>query len=904
MTAEEYLAISRQMGGRSSASPSSSTRPIAPPSDDPDLIHETVKGFVSGATGELADLAAHRVFGSDALDPDERSWYPYHAGYLAGALVGLPQRLGTWTLAQVGGRLIPKAGRLTQAAVANAAANAALGGISAYGQDQDVLRAMERGAVIGGALGLVGERLAPSVNKIVGRQAIPQYAKEATTGATKTADDASATLTEKTAGSSAQPPASPPPTESHTPQQKGPRSFSQARNEAYYRLHPEESPPPSYTILTPDNASAFRRIAEEDEILGNLFPKASQVRASASDPTDVPVPFGRYIEETISKELTERLSNDKFDFSDLLDFGQRYLSAKAKGIDPKAKDFPKHKTPFEKQIRDLVDKRYEEIADNWSKVYGIRATSSGQSKGPKLDPDILEAAPPMPKAKGGPTESTRVEPQDLWVVTPDGRVVPTYDTSRLPAVAAPHMRARGGEEIPPLRTDLSSPPKKPEVLQIPPPRYADAPSWEVTPDGNVIPPYNKRLGPWTVTPEGNVTPAYTVYPPPAVRAPLTPTYVPLDARASAIDVPFEEVPPVPPWALVPEIPQQAAKPIDLPPSLQSVEELGKKPPATKAKSASGEDAQVRKIIAGSDYFKNKVRNAVAKESGKSLSLTDKSRLWTKEEMVEQLKYEQREGTKEGGLAEHIEPLLQVVNEPDWLARLPKSTQDRALHLVRTWEEATKEFTPQQAAGVRLSEATQEVEKTIGRLKASGKSPEKIAIELAATLKGKLDFDMTASGSATEELGEGIVQGGDLAGLTITGREGGTPGGKSAAETVATIGRKIEELIGPEKASQLIGYVYSAKSKADILKNAKSIIGEPKKTPSDLKVASIVARARKQSNDDPDAVYLQVKEQYPHISYDQVASQLGIKAKPERAPKLFPRSQDAMRRIFSQDDEAI
>src|SRR5688500_14110519 len=117
------------------------------PSDSSGIA--ALKGFTSGASGELADLAAH-LAGSDIMEQYPNNLLPYQAGDLVGSLVGAPARLGAMATRLVGKRLLPTARPITQSVVAGALGNAPLGTINALGQDEDPLTSTINAAVLGG----------------------------------------------------------------------------------------------------------------------------------------------------------------------------------------------------------------------------------------------------------------------------------------------------------------------------------------------------------------------------------------------------------------------------------------------------------------------------------------------------------------------------------------------------------------------------------------------------------------------------------------------------------------------------------------------------------------------------------------------------------------------------------
>lgn len=952
LTPEEIRANRKILGRTGSAAPSALPVPVIP-IDDSSSAQEVLKGLVSGYTGELADLGAHWL-GSDIMEQDPNNVWPYRAGYLVGSLGGIPQRTGLWVARKVGKQLLPNANDYLKAAASTGLTNAALAGVSAAGQGEDVAEGVARGGVIGALLGPLGHALGPSINRMLGgTKYVPEWdlpdspprtgSQASRQAKTNKGDETVAGLTPRTPPPSE--PEGPRPTVGRTtsePRRRPPaRSYTEAAEESYRRLHPEETPPPADPVypvnLNPDDLA---RLGEETQRqnLRQLFPNPA---GQAVDELSVPVPFTTYVSNSIEREILDRFQSDEFDFSDIVGYGRRYLQAKANGMDSKSKEFPRPKTEFEKDIKELIDRRYKEISDEWAKVYGLRGNTPPEKKPApkKTEPDIAAPAPIVPPA-AVVSDASQVEPpvdldrkvntlisgarktrtspavdyaptSEMWEtlqppvfsVTPERQVF--RSEGAVPAVRevkglpSPYMRVyrspvtgaltQQGESQVPVATVITPPEPAREVnrpvsLTVPPPNFTrprqltdQAPeyAWAEALDADQLPLWARRVLPGIRRSEPEVSapaPALTtksaqadfstpivrveepsdfVLPPPVVKPTITPT--PEQKPASVFDDPQLREEAI------------ASRPIDTRPLREALKEL------------------------------DKLKKSVAVRPGQA---------WDTEGFTRRLKLEQLERTKDGLIAKKLSPILAMTESPTLMARLEKlrspdgpSYAQLIRNLADQWKQAQSTFDP---AAYRVSATRADIEKSVQAMRKANKSPQAIAIQLAAQMKKKVGTELVGSESVSEEVG--AIASGPHEGLFEIAREGGVATGKLSPEYTALFSKTIEELIGPESARRLIEYAVNAGSESAILKNGMAVLQGRDQTAID--VASTVAKLKNKLKD-PSAVYLNARLQ-TGLSDKQLEEELGkVPDNLKRAAgKLSPPAKALGKVILSPDDEAI
>lgn len=870
--------------------------PVTPVDNSPSFATEFLKGGLSGGTGEVSDLIARRVIGTEALQPATEGFsLPYHAGYALGTIAGLPARLGTWAVAKTAGHLLPKAAPIVQLAAASGLANAGLAGVSAAGQGEDVVDAIARGGLIGGAAGALAPKIAPWVNKKFGARIIPS-AEEEIAAATKKV--AGTTPTKQPIGAVPKP--GTPSGISTTP---GKRTWQTAAEEAYYRLHPDEVPPPAYTIFTDDQMAAVNKVLEEEKILSDLFPKPGKATAPISGGEEARQPFTAYVGNTIRQELDSSVFADtRFDYSDLKKYAEGYISALEQGISRKSKDFPKHTNPFQKAISDMIDTRYKQAVSDWKEMTLTAGSQTAKGAAVRVDPDavtpeiptpvvdIAPEVPPSPARPIRPTDVVEEPPTARWSVSPEGEVSgPGLVSMQLPSVY------RRGSVRPMRPTNV--------LQQI----------------GNLTP----ELG-VPVVPTGRTAYSESVdYPvqlgsergipvPPGVRPPR------LTRQFSAPEYPQGEaldIMQLPEWA-------RRIEPEKTPPVSTSITP---EVPIVKTKQAKVKPSVTSPVPKGGKLLPGQIGDVTTaiEQRLATIQRTLGNNPITKKTIMDRLAREQQEKTQENLLRDEIEDTLRILDNPIIVNSLPQSVLGKIQKVKEKWETASSDFLRQKGS-TKLSLAQDDVASVIQRLKTEGKSNEDIAREIADGLRKRVDPQgMISKGIEVDE------RGGDLSGLMLAGRASVPMGGKTDAEWINAASAEIHKLVGPEAGDDLISRAYQAGS-PKVAKPSRSPRLSTKSLPAlavagagvaalpglseaagkprseDMKLAADIARLRKRTADNPDAIYLGLRDLHSNIPGNELRERIGrtIGRKPRAyGPQVAvdPNTQRKLSRLFSEDE---
>ena len=403
------------------AAPAAAPPPAATPLNFSDYPGEVIKGLISGGTGELSDAALY-LAGKDPVNPNPSNPIPYRLGYLAGMLnpYSLPTRLTLGAESLVASRLLPKAAPLAKAIAAGAIGNAPLGALSALGQGENPIEGAISAGGYGAGIGGLIQKVAPGVNRYLGRRILPEFP-----GAVDTVADAAAATAAPTG----------PFPGNITPTTVAGLKAKQAQEAAVVARQQAEPLRsilgPEYNIPAPskDLATQFAELEEQYRVAGDLF--RGEAAPAAATPS---LPYTGAARDFITQQfdaLPKESGGVQLNWSDEATYGNKYanwlLTAEKKG--KKAPELPqdlKPKNAAEIQGKKFVDEWIDEFNQEWQRrrqtAVTPEATATATTKaatGPEPADLTAPAAPATPPAATEAATAAAPEATPIAATSPD-----------------------------------------------------------------------------------------------------------------------------------------------------------------------------------------------------------------------------------------------------------------------------------------------------------------------------------------------------------------------------------------------------------------------------------------------------------------------------------------------------
>lgn len=779
-----------------------------------------LKGFLSGGSGELLDLAAN-LSGSDFMQQDPNNLFPYYLGYGTGTLVGLPARLGATATRLVGTRLLPKAAPIMQSIAAGALGNAPLGTINALGQDQDPLSSTIDAALLGGIAGGVVPVIAKGVNRAAGRRILPEYP-----GFGDDAPPSSGPSGGGPAGDSIPPDRYPPPRPSEAPKEKSTvgrtptgeerastkksRSYKEAVEEAENIRNPPPPTVPKYPAdLDPEQLAGLGAETRAQN-LRQLYPEFAGEAPTPVAPVRPPVTEAALAD--IDTLLDDAFKDAPFDYSKEVQWGKDYARVLMGSGDKKAFSKP---NKFEASIKKIVDDWYKK------EFKGPKAAAPAAAKAADSIPDPIE---PTVTPTSEPTPSEIVSSPAPPIASALEGLIPEK-APNLPAVRPIPIRLRQEDVV----TEGGLP--VPVVSGLPSPWRRGTPPVTGMLGESISNALEQGAGgrvPVTVSPTAptDLPPAAPVSlllnrAPEFARAPVLELPAPTSVRAE----PFEPLPFAASEASEFAMPEPLAVPTVAPLSnldlrdfsglsesemLTELQRRGINVPEDVGPTVAPTVAPTQQeAIDLNREFKNAIkrftfmRQSLIPE-GSNVKV-DIDSPFTAEEMLDRLKFEQRHKKQDGKLKAALAPAFALATDAKKFPKLSPERQQRLRDLMENWETANADFSLSDA---KMSAAEREIDQMVKEKMENGESVESIAKELIKKFKAitrEYKGKLKAGGDEEEELG--TVLGGEYAGMQIIKGESTLPGEKKGAELAERIQDALVSLVGPEKAMDMIQKSY-------------------------------------------------------------------------------------------------